>query len=107
MPLDLNICSNKIGPFVLRAYVDVDGTKHNVGEIVNFVAPVNSGCDNCDKGLESGHTTTSSTYITPELKMLSNKGYIPPFGIKTDKLEPYLVENLKWGLYTPDVSASL
>ena len=91
----------------MRIYVDIEGTNHNVGEIVNFVADLDSGCDDCDKGLEDEHITISSTYITPELKMLSNKGYIPPFGIKADKLEPYLAENLKWGLYTPHVSASL
>lgn len=96
--------SNAIGPFELRVYVEVDGTRHVIGEIVNFVAPLGAGCGNCDDHREAGHTLVSSTYITPELKVLVDQGYIP--SVETEVLEPYLAENLKWGLYTLGVSAA-
>ena len=96
----------------MRIYVDIEGTKHDVGEIVNFVANLDSGCDNCDKGAKDEHITTSSTFITPELKTLSSEGYLIPYDIETgtfdiNKVQKFLVNHLNWGLYTPGVSASL
>ena len=91
--------SHAIGPFCLCIYVESGGAQHEVGKIVNFVAPVGSGCDNCNQLREAGNTRTSSTYISPGLMGLCNKGVIPSFEI--DVLEPYLAENLKWTLYGP------
>jgi len=89
--------SNAIGPFELNVYVEVEGTRHVIGEIVNFVAPLGSGCGNCDDHREAGHTLFSSTYITPELKVLCDKGYFESFD--TGVCEPFMAENLKWALY--------
>lgn len=90
--------SNAIGPFVLRAYVEVEGKRHEVGEIVNFVAPLDAKCDNCNDHRDAGHTLISSTYITPELKRLSEQGHVPSFD--KEVLEPFLAERLGWSLYS-------
>ena len=88
----------------MHVYVESDGAQHEVGKIVNFVAPVSSSCDNCNKLREAGNTTTSSTFISEELKELCDQGIIPSFEI--DDLELYLAENLKWALYGPEVRAA-
>jgi len=97
--------TNSIGPFFLRIYVESDGAQHDLGEIVNFVTPVGSGCKNCNELREAVHTTISSTFISQELRGLSDRGVIPPFD--KDVLEPYLAENLKWTLYGGDNHSQL
>ena len=88
----------------MRIYVESDGTEYELGEIVNFIMPVGSGCDNCDDQREAGHTTNSSTFISQELKALVDQGVVPSF--EPNVLEPYLADHLKWALYGPAVRAA-
>ena len=83
-----NVLRNEIGAFTIQVLVE----DYEIGRIANFVASPDVGCKNCERHRQERLVVTSSTFISPSLRVLQDKNII---SLDVD-MEKYLIENLHW-----------